>query len=145
LNIYSNIELTDTRSTIFFFTEVDDPIFYPIIHLVFLALTDGVFEAPSLATPRRIFEYKVWSPVLYIPLYWKQERLKTPIFRRDKGSTNPLLERALLYSQFKYSLNRLGLIAGFKETLTSYCFRYRIANVINCKLSCSRSRRRRPY
>jgi hypothetical protein len=55
----SNIELIDTRSTIFFFTEVDDPIFYPITHLVSLALVDGAFEAPSLATPRRIFEHKV--------------------------------------------------------------------------------------
>jgi hypothetical protein len=53
---------------IFFFTEVDDPIFYPIIHLVSLALTNGAFEAPSLMTPRRIFNYKVWGPVLYTPL-----------------------------------------------------------------------------
>jgi hypothetical protein len=55
----SNIELIDTRSTIFFFTEVDDLIFCPITHLVSLALIDGVFEAPSLATPRQIFEHKV--------------------------------------------------------------------------------------
>jgi hypothetical protein len=44
---------------IFFFTEVDDPIFYPITYLVSLALVDGVFKAPSLTTPRRIFKYKV--------------------------------------------------------------------------------------
>jgi hypothetical protein len=55
----SNIELIDTRSTIFFFTEVDDPIFYPITYLVSLALVDGAFKAPSLTIPRRIFEYKV--------------------------------------------------------------------------------------
>jgi hypothetical protein len=53
------IELTDPRSTIFFFTEVDNPIFYPIKHLVSLALADGAFEAPSLTTPRRVFEHKV--------------------------------------------------------------------------------------
>jgi hypothetical protein len=38
---------------------VDDLIFYPITHLVSLALVDGTFEAPSLTTPRRIFEHKV--------------------------------------------------------------------------------------
>lgn len=115
-------------STIFFFTEVDDPIFCPITHLVSLALADSAFEAPSLDTPKRIFELKVWGPVLCTPLRWKQEKLKTPIFRQDNGS-------ALPYSQFQKYLNRLGRAAGFKETLTSYCFRRGTANVVDRKLS----------
>jgi hypothetical protein len=49
----------DTNSTIFFFIEVDDPIFCAITHLVALALVDGAFEALSLTTPERIFEHKV--------------------------------------------------------------------------------------
>jgi hypothetical protein len=43
----------------FFFAEVDDPIFGPITYLVSLALADGAFEAPSLITPGRILEHKV--------------------------------------------------------------------------------------
>jgi hypothetical protein len=133
-----NIELTDIHSTIFFFTEVDDPIFCPITHLVSLALADGAFEAPSLTTAKRVFEHKVWGPVLCTPLRWKQEKLKTPIFRRDERTSDrriPSLETALPYSQFKDCLNRLGRTAGFKETLTSYCFRRGTANIVDRKLS----------
>ncbi|XMA20272.1 hypothetical protein WAI453_013063 [Rhynchosporium graminicola] len=56
------------KPTIFFFTEVDDPIFCPITHLVSLAIADGAFEAPSLTTVERVFEHKVWGPVVSTPL-----------------------------------------------------------------------------
>jgi hypothetical protein len=113
------------HSTIFFFTEVEDLIFCPITHLISLALADGAFEAPSLTTPERVFEHKVWGPVMCTPLRWKQEKLKTPIFRRDELATDRCItsvETALPYSQFRDCLNRLGLAAGFQEKLTSYCF-----------------------
>ncbi|TVY90451.1 hypothetical protein LAWI1_G007273 [Lachnellula willkommii] len=122
------------KPTIFFFTEVDDPIFCSITHLVSLALADDAFEAPSLTTPKRVFKHKVWGPVLCTPLRWKQEKLKTPIFRRDEHIMNeaiPSLEMALPYSQFRDCLNRLARAAGFKETLTSYCFRRGTANVVD--------------
>jgi hypothetical protein len=128
----------DIHSTIFFFTEVKDPIFCPITHLVSLALADGAFEAPSLTTPERVFEHKVWGPVKCTPLRWEQEKLKTPIFRRDELATNGCitsLETALPYSQFGDCLDRLGLAAGFQEKLTSYCFRRGTANVVDSKLS----------
>jgi hypothetical protein len=140
----SSIELTDSHSTIFFFTEVDDPIFCPITYLISLALADDAFEAPSLTTPERIFEHKVWGPVLCTPLRWKQGILKTPIFCRDERTPEgPSLEMALPYSQFRNCLNRLGRAAGFKETLTSYCFRRETTNVVDYKLSCGISGRRR--
>jgi hypothetical protein len=145
-DIRPTIELTDTHSTIYFFTEVDDLIFCAITHLVALALADDAFEAPSLTTPERVFEHKVWGPVLCTPLHWKQEKLKTPIFRQHEPSAdgcNPTTEAALSYSQFRQSLNRLGRAAGFKETLTSYCFRCGTANVVDRKL-CAESRGRRP-
>jgi hypothetical protein len=133
-NMRSETELTDHHSTIFFFTEVDDPIFCPITHLVSLAIADGAFEAPSLTTAERVFEHKVWGPVACTPLNWKQDKLKTPIFRRDERTadgviTSPTL--ALTYSQFMDGLNRLGLAAGFLEKLTSYCFRRGTANVVD--------------
>src|SRR5436189_5541650 len=63
----SNIELTDIHSTIFFFTEVDDPIFCLITHLLSLALADGAFKASTLTTPKRIFKRKIRDPVLCTP------------------------------------------------------------------------------
>ncbi|TVY12529.1 hypothetical protein LARI1_G009432 [Lachnellula arida] len=120
------------KPTIFFFTEVDDPIFCPITHLVSLALADSAFEAQSLTTPERVFEHKVWGPVLCTPLRWKQEMLKMPIFRRDERIADEgSPETALPYSQFRDCLNRLGRAAGFKEILTSYCFRRGTANVVD--------------
>ncbi|KAL5315253.1 hypothetical protein ACEPPN_017905 [Leptodophora sp. 'Broadleaf-Isolate-01'] len=103
-------------STIFFFTEVDNPIFCPITHLVSLAITNRAFEAPSLTTIERVFKHK------------------TPIFRQDKKPadsvvTSPTL--ALTYSQFRDYLNRLGHKAGFLEKLTSYWFRRGTANVVD--------------
>ena len=47
---------------------IKDPIFCPITHLVSLAIADGAFEAPSLTTAGRVFEHKVWGPVVYTPL-----------------------------------------------------------------------------
>jgi hypothetical protein len=58
-NVCSESELTGYYSTIFFFTEVDDPIFCPITYLVSLAVADRAFEAPSLTTAERVFEHKV--------------------------------------------------------------------------------------
>jgi hypothetical protein len=128
LNIPSNIKLTDIHRTIFFFTEVDDPIFCAITHFVSLALADDAFEAPSLTTPKRVFEHKIRGPVNCTELHWKEEMFKTPIFRRDD------LEAALPYNQLHDPLNRLGKIAVIKENLTSYCFRRGTANVVDRKL-----------
>lgn len=120
--------LTTICSTIFFFTEVDDPIFCPITHLVSLALADKAFEASTLTVPQRVFKHKVWGPVLCTPMLWKREVLKTPIFRQDNLT-------ALSYFQLHGRMNKLGKAAGFMEQLTSYCFRRGTANVVDRKLS----------
>jgi hypothetical protein len=57
--IWSETELIDYYSTIFFFTEVDDLIFYLITYLVSLAIIDEAFKATSLTTIKRVFEHKV--------------------------------------------------------------------------------------
>jgi hypothetical protein len=80
---------------------------------------------------------------LCTPLRWKRERLKTPIFPQDEGGADPALERLSHALKFKHCLNHLVLAAGFKETLTSYCFRRGRANVVDRKLSRGRARRRR--
>jgi hypothetical protein len=55
----SKSKLINYDSMIFFFTEVDDPIFCLITHLVSLAIVDRAFEALSLTMVERVFEYKV--------------------------------------------------------------------------------------
>jgi hypothetical protein len=98
-------ELTSHGSTIFFFNEVDDPIFCPITHLVSLAIADGAFEAPSLTTVERVFEHKVWGPVVSTPLSWEQEMLKTPIFRQDERTADVVTDQTKRwYVLFRWSL-----------------------------------------
>ncbi|KAF7944137.1 hypothetical protein EAE96_010541 [Botrytis aclada] len=121
------------KPTVFFFTEIDDPIFCPITHLIALALADNAFEAPSLSTPKLVFEHKIHGPIFCTPLNWKAEKLKTPIFRRYKATSPDSLTAPLPYSQFRDCLNRLGCATGFQEKLTSYCFRRGTANIVDQK------------
>ncbi|KAK6609654.1 FluG domain-containing protein [Botrytis cinerea] len=135
---YEDIRLlADTKDaqkpTVFFFTEIDDPIFCPITHLIALALADNAFEAPSLSTPELVFEHKIHGPIFCTPLNWKAEKLKTPIFRRYKATSPDSLPTPLPYSQFRDCLNRLGCATGFQEKLTSYCFRRGTANIVDQK------------
>lgn len=78
------------------------------------------------------------GPGCVYTLSWKQEKLKTPIFRQDEKAADGVVTSptpALTYSQFRDYLNRLGLAAGFLEKLTSYCFRRGTANVVDRKYS----------
>ena len=90
-------------------------------------------------TAERVFEHKVWGPVVCTPLDWKQEMLKIPIFRQDEKTVDGALissTLALTYSQFRDSLIRLELAVGFLLTLTYYCFRRGTANIVDRKFSC---------
>lgn len=55
----SESELINYDNIIFFFTKVNDLIFYPITYLVSLAIADEAFKAPSLTTAKRVFKHKV--------------------------------------------------------------------------------------
>ncbi|KAH7418717.1 hypothetical protein BKA64DRAFT_730274 [Cadophora sp. MPI-SDFR-AT-0126] len=110
------------KPTIFFFTEVDNPMLCPITYLVTLAVADKAFEALSLTTVERVFEQK------------KQEILKTPIFRQDGGAVDGVLlypTLAFTYSQFADRLKLLGLLMGLLAILTSRCFRRNTGNVVD--------------
>jgi hypothetical protein len=90
-----------------------------------LAIADRAFDTPSLTTAEQVFEHRVWGLVVYTPLNWKQEKLKTPIFCQDEQTADGVvtsLTLVFIYSQFRVCLNRLRLAAGFLEKLTSYCF-----------------------
>jgi hypothetical protein len=78
----------------------------------------------------------VRGPVVCTLFDWTK-KLKPPIFRKQRaGSGCPIsAEDALPYSQLRDGLIRLGLAAGIRDRLTSYCFRRGTANVVDCKLS----------
>lgn len=103
-----------------------------------LALVDDAFDAPSLKSAGRVFAHKVWGPVSCTPLRWKPEMLKVPIFRHKERTVDGYItspKRPLLYSHFNDCLDRLGLAKGFKDKLTSYCFRRGTANAVDGKHS----------
>jgi hypothetical protein len=54
---------------IFFFTKVNNLIFYAIIYFISLILIDDTFKVLNLTTSKCIFKYKVYSLVNYIELY----------------------------------------------------------------------------
>ncbi|KFY20821.1 hypothetical protein V491_03397 [Pseudogymnoascus sp. VKM F-3775] len=95
-----------------------DALYYEDVRLLVVHSPDNS-ERDVLAMER------VHGPVNCTELHWKDEMLKTPIFRRD-GS-----EAALPYNQLRDPLNCLGKISGINEKLTNYCFRHGIANVVD--------------
>ena len=94
--------------TIFLFTEVTDPIFCAITHVLTLAFVDDAFEAPSLRTMEQICTLEGKDPVRCIHLRWKASILKTPIFRhtvRVDGKLETSPNKPLLYATLNYHTN----------------------------------------
>ncbi|KAG4430542.1 hypothetical protein IFR05_013980 [Cadophora sp. M221] len=71
------------KPTIFFFTKVNNPMLCPITHLVALALANDAFEAPSLSTPRRVFEHK---PTSLIYLGTATDAVRDQVMRHNSNS-----------------------------------------------------------
>ncbi|PVH68554.1 hypothetical protein DL98DRAFT_440971, partial [Cadophora sp. DSE1049] len=60
--------------------------------------------------------------------------LKRPVFRTSVWTTNGWVKsktELMTYSKYAFYLNRLSQDAGFKNKLTSYCFRRGYTNAIN--------------
>ncbi|KAJ4307316.1 hypothetical protein N0V88_000699 [Collariella sp. IMI 366227] len=73
------------KLTIFFFTPTRRLVFCFISVIVSLALHDGAFQASNLTSAKDVFQIKNRGPVKYTPLYWREEWLKRPVFRRLDG------------------------------------------------------------
>jgi hypothetical protein len=54
---------------IFFFTKVNNLIFYVITHFVSLILIDNAFKVLSLTTSKQVFKHKIHSLVNYTKLH----------------------------------------------------------------------------
>ncbi|KAK4151935.1 hypothetical protein C8A00DRAFT_44942 [Chaetomidium leptoderma] len=100
------------KPTIFFFTPTRRLIFCFITIIVSLAVHDRAFAAPKFASVRGVFEARNKGLVKCIPLRWKEEWLKRPVFRQydesiaeeepDERKYQPLPYRKLHYDMERH-------------------------------------------
>ena len=98
--------------------------------IVTLALHDHAFDAPSLTDASSLLSKDVWGPKDCMPIRWKEERLKIPIFRRINGATLSKNE-AMLYSKLNYDMGRQSLESGHEKAWTPKFARRGAANAAN--------------
>ena len=98
--------------------------------IIALALHDRAFDAPSLTDATSILDKKVRGQTECIPLRWKEEKLKVPVFRRIRGSTLSDNE-AMLYSKLNYDIGRQSLDSGHEKAWTPRFARRGAANAAN--------------
>jgi hypothetical protein len=104
-----------------------------ITHFIALAVSDDAFEDPHLTSVDSVFKLRVEGPVQCLPLRWKRDMLKVPVFRhpvRTKDGTRTSKSKPLTTQQYGFYLARLGAGIGLKERLTWYCGRRHVANVL---------------
>lgn len=119
------------KPTIFFFTTTRRLIFCLITVIISLALHDGAFDAPSLASARLIFQAKVRGPVKYTPIRWKKEWLKRPIFRRYNGPILSENEPLQYQKKLKDDMEWQSLDYGCERAIGPKAWRRGAANVAN--------------
>ncbi|PVH69256.1 hypothetical protein DL98DRAFT_439439 [Cadophora sp. DSE1049] len=68
-----------------------------------------------------------------IKVNWKEEWRKRPVFRRSVRTVSGWVKsktELMTYPTYAFYLDRLGRNTGFKDQLTSYCFRRGTANAV---------------
>ncbi|OAQ60387.1 FluG domain-containing protein [Purpureocillium lilacinum] len=118
------------KPTIFFFTPTRKLLFNVIMVIIALALDDNAFDAPSLTDAASVYTKHVPGPTQCIPLRWKKEKLKIPVFRRIQGTLLSEVE-PMTYSKLYYDMGRQSLDAGFEKAWTPRFARRGAANAAN--------------
>ncbi|KAH9984587.1 hypothetical protein F4779DRAFT_632530 [Xylariaceae sp. FL0662B] len=70
------------KPTIFFFTRSKKLLFYPILLFLGITLFSDAFTSECLKDANSVFGTEVPAGYQYLPMRWKQSKLKTPFFRR---------------------------------------------------------------
>ncbi len=104
--------------------------------IIALALHDHAFDAPSLTDAVSVLTKQVWGPTHCLPLRWKEEKLKVPVFRRIDGTALSKAE-AMLYSKLNYDMRRQSLDSGYEKAWTPRFARRGAANAANGMLNLS--------
>jgi hypothetical protein len=120
---------------IFFFTEVDDLAFDPIIRLLACAVADRAF-ANSVESMEDLFRLRTTSKKPHWQLHWNTDSLKRPIFREPVKTvrgweTSPT--KGLTYARLRQHLNRLGEHTGFEQMLNAYSIRRGVGNAVESR------------
>ncbi|PQK15629.1 hypothetical protein BB8028_0005g11410 [Beauveria bassiana] len=118
------------KPTIFFFTPTRKLIFDAVMVIVALALHDHAFDASCLTDANSLLSKDVWGPQDCMPIRWKKEKLKVPVFRRINGATLSENE-AMLYSKLNYDMGRQSLESGHEKAWTPRFARRGAANAAN--------------
>ena len=102
--------------------------------MVFLALAfaDNALKGFGIEKPEDLFSLEIPHFKESLAIQWKPEIMETPIFRRqvngDICNSTPLA-----FSDFNYSLKRLGFLSGYSQKLSRYVLRRGAANAIDCR------------
>ena len=87
-------------------------LFCPHVLLLGLAFADFAFDAQRLQKPKDLTRLEIPAGCSELPLFWNKEKRDVPFFQGLRT-----------YAQMNSHLSRLGVIAGLKLNLKSYCFR----------------------
>ncbi|KAI0526175.1 FluG domain-containing protein [Xylaria bambusicola] len=118
------------KPTIFYFSPTRKLIFCAVSTILSLALHDKAFDAPSLTNASAIFSKKPPRSQQCIPLRWKESMLKTPLFRRYRGTSLSGAE-AMLYSKLRDDIGQQSLDSGHEKRWTPRFARRGAANAAN--------------
>ncbi|KAF5962953.1 hypothetical protein FBULB1_13691 [Fusarium bulbicola] len=118
------------KPTIFYFTPTRKLLFCAISMILALALHDNAFDAPSLTDAAVIFRSQPPRFKHCIPLRWKKSMLKTPIFRRYRG-TELSTDKAMLYSKLRDDIGQQSLDSGHERKWTPRFARRGAGNAAN--------------
>ncbi|KAH7012294.1 FluG domain-containing protein [Microdochium trichocladiopsis] len=110
------------------------PIFCLINTVIVAALRDGAFAAKGLTTAASIYNLQIPKRMQCLPLRWKEEWLKRPIFRMC-GTSDPISEPPMTYDWLSSDLKRQSLEAGFEHAITPRAFRRGVSDAINGQAS----------
>jgi hypothetical protein len=123
--LYNN----DRCGTVFYFAPTRKLLFCAVSTILALALDDNAFDAPSLTDAAVIFRSQPPRFKHCIPLRWKKFMLKTPIFRRYRG-TELSADEAMLYSKLR-DIGQQSLDSGHERKWTPRFARRGAGNAAN--------------
>jgi hypothetical protein len=124
-----------SRVTYVLYERRDSPIFCPVLNMLALAFADNAFKEEGITRPEDI--YNIQIPIFRetLSIQWKPEILETPVFQDATRKPEDVVSDsdAWSFTGFNHYLKRLGEIAGFPETLTSYALQRGAGNAVDCK------------
>ncbi|KAH7009443.1 uncharacterized protein B0I36DRAFT_257829 [Microdochium trichocladiopsis] len=122
------------KPTIYTFPQAKRPIFCFINTIIVSAIADGAFAASAIKSPAQVYQLEPKANQHALPLRWKREWLKRPVFRSCKSSPEDQ-DTPLPYSKLCSDLKRQSLEAGFENHITPRAFRRGVSNAVNGQTS----------